>query len=77
MDACKDMKPKEDYYDAFVRGNTLVELPKLKTREERIKNGGSLPPSIPDDEMSKLIELMNKERIELGLNPVHIKRGSK
>ena len=26
--------------------------------------------------MTKLIELMNKERIELGLNPVHIKRGS-
>lgn len=33
--ACNDMKPKENYYDALVKGGTLVELPRLKTREER------------------------------------------
>ncbi|HBI22938.1 MAG TPA: hypothetical protein DDX84_01705, partial [Nitrospiraceae bacterium] len=54
----------------------LIELPPLKTREERLEVVGDLPPSIPDEKMTKLIELMNKERIELGLNPVHIKRGS-
>ncbi len=54
----------------------VIELPKLKTREERLKII-SLPTSIPDDKMPKLIELMNKEAINLGLPPSHIQGGSK
>jgi hypothetical protein len=35
--ACHEMKPKENYYEALVKGGTLIELPKLKTRDDRIK----------------------------------------
>jgi hypothetical protein len=35
MPSCKNMKPKENYYEALIKGGTLVKLPKLKTKEER------------------------------------------
>lgn len=54
----------------------VIELPKLKTRDERL-GIISLPTSIPDDKMPKLIELMNKEAVDLGLKPTHLKGGSK
>jgi len=54
----------------------IVELSKLKTREEREKMI-SFPSSIPDDKMPKLIELMNKEAIALGFDPSHLPGGSK
>ncbi|MBI5454323.1 MAG: carboxypeptidase regulatory-like domain-containing protein [Deltaproteobacteria bacterium] len=53
----------------------VVELPKLKTRKERLLTIGSIPPFIPNDKMTKLLELMNKERIDLGLQPSNVKRG--
>jgi len=54
-----------------------VELPRLKTREERLGNIDCFPVSIPDDKMKKLIELNNIESINLGLQPTHIKGGEK
>ncbi len=47
----------------------LVELPKLKTREERLDIVGMVCPStdIPDAKLSNLIAAMNSERIDLGL----------
>jgi hypothetical protein len=56
---------------------SLIELQKLKTREERKINLYSLPPSIPDNKMPKLIQLMNKEEIDLGLQPSHQRGKSK
>ncbi|MBI5676507.1 MAG: hypothetical protein HZC48_11920 [Nitrospirae bacterium] len=35
--ACDNMKPRTNYYDALVKGGTLIELPRLKTREERLR----------------------------------------
>lgn len=55
----------------------VLELPRLKTREERKLNLYSLPPSIPDDKMPKLIQLMNEEEIDIGLKPSHIRRRTK
>ncbi|MEW6053485.1 MAG: hypothetical protein AB1552_06820 [Nitrospirota bacterium] len=52
----------------------IIELPKLKTREERKINLYSVPPSIPDDKMPKFIQLMNEEEIDIGLQPTHIRR---
>jgi len=54
-----------------------VELPRLDTKDERLLTVRELPPSIPDDEMQYLLKLMNQERIELGLKPIHLKGGLK
>jgi hypothetical protein len=54
----------------------LIELPGLKTREERLK-AVSLPPTVPDDKMPKLIDLMNREAVALGLKPSHLPGDSK
>lgn len=61
----------------FTGGNfegnvTLVELPKLKTKKERLEAIGGLPPfSVPDEKMPNLIKFKNVERTSLGLQPVH------
>ncbi|MBI2411993.1 MAG: carboxypeptidase regulatory-like domain-containing protein [Deltaproteobacteria bacterium] len=55
----------------------IVELPKLKTRKERLLTIRSIPPSIPNDKMPRLLESMNKERVDLGLQPSHMKRGAR
>ncbi|MBI5675113.1 MAG: hypothetical protein HZC48_04660 [Nitrospirae bacterium] len=54
----------------------VIELPKLKTREEREKII-SFPSMIPDDKMPKLIKLMNKEAVALGFDPSHVQGGAK
>lgn len=51
----------------------VVELPRLKTREERIRNTHSLPVSVPDEKMPQLLELIYREEVELGLNPPKLK----
>jgi hypothetical protein len=48
-----------------------IELPKLKTREDRLNNTDCFPVSIPDEKMKRLIELNNIERLSLGLKPTH------
>lgn len=57
----------------------FVELRKLRTREERLRSLDRLPPGInvPYNKMRTLIELMNKEEIDLGLHPPHIKGDGK
>lgn len=55
----------------------IIELPMLKTREERVRVIGSLPPLIPDKAMPKLIKLMNIEEINLGLQPTHVRSKSR
>lgn len=70
----KDVKPM------FVPGGTLpadqfvtIELPRLKAKEDRLRNQSCFPVSVPDEKMKKLIELNNIERVNLGLQPTHIK----
>jgi hypothetical protein len=48
----------------------VVELPQLITHEEKIRNI-SFPGSVPDKKMPKLIEEINKEAVDLGLEPSH------
>jgi hypothetical protein len=69
----KDVKPM------FVPNGTLpesqyvnIELPRLKTREERLRNIDCFPVGMPDEKMTKLIEVNNIESISLGLEPTHI-----
>lgn len=69
----KDVKPM------FVPNGTLpekqyvtIELPKLKTREERIENQRCEPASIPKAKYKKFLKIINDERTSLGLEPVPI-----
>lgn len=74
----KDVKPM------FVPNGSLpankhvtIELPRLKTKEERIRNTDHHPIGVPDEKMRKLIELNNIEAISLGLQPTHIQQEEK
>lgn len=66
------MELKEMSGKVFRLAPRIIELPKLKTKEERLRVIGSLPPSIPDQAMPNLIKLMNVEEINLGLQPTHV-----
>lgn len=55
----------------------VVELPRLKTREERLRNISSFPVFVPDEKMYKLLELKYSEETELGLNPPKLRGGKK
>lgn len=74
--AVVEPKEMELYGKRYRLATGLVEVPPLKTREERLRLL-LIPPSIPDDKMSKLIESINKEAISLGLQPTHSKGDSK
>ena len=55
----------------FEGAGATVELPRLRTREERLEVIGGLPPLlVPGEEVPNLIRLMNIERVNLGLQPV-------
>lgn len=62
--------------ELFKKGVT-VELLRLKTREERLMSLSGPGPvgGVPDDKMPTLINLINLERKELGLDPISLKRG--
>ncbi len=55
----------------------FIKLPRLQTRKERIRIIGGLPPLIPIKAMPELIELMNIEAVNLGLQPTNIKEKSR
>jgi len=69
----KDVKPRVLPAKQYV----TIELPRLKTREERLLNTDNFPRSVPDEKMKKLIELNNIERINLGLDPTHTREKKK
>jgi hypothetical protein len=71
MASCNAMKPKDEYYDAFVKGGIIFELPKLKTREERLKNlpGSSDPFRDHYNKKRNYMRLLSIESKELGLQP--------
>lgn len=51
---------------AFV-APTVVQMRRLKTRDERIRHQRSYPPTIPAAKMPLLLDVLNKERVALGL----------
>lgn len=57
--------------------HVTIELPKLKTRDERLENTSCFPVGVPDEKMRKLIEINNIERIDLGLKPTHTQEDEK
>jgi hypothetical protein len=62
---------KHTQSDYFETQGAMVELPRLKTKDERMKN---LPHLIigtegHENKTKKYIQLLNQERVELGLDP--------
>lgn len=48
---------------------TIIQMRRLKTREERLKNvGGRLPAGVPHEKMAEFIKAIDKERAALGLS---------
>jgi hypothetical protein len=67
------VSPREFLRGIFEGQGATVELPRLKAHEERMDVIGGLPPSVlPDEKIPHLIRLMNIERVNLGLQPVHL-----
>ena len=52
----------------------LVKLPRLKALEERRRNCRCIPTSVPDDKMKHFLYLRDLERMNLGLQPIFIKK---
>lgn len=57
----------------------VLELGRLKTREEKLRNMDALLPGphVPEEKYPNLIRLRNIERVNLGLKPTHVKKGEK
>lgn len=58
----------------------VLELPRLKTRQERVSFQSGLPPRhVPDAQIPKFLEVYNTERRALDLPPAHVlpKEGGK
>jgi len=73
----KDVKPIFPYESLPADKYVTIELPRLKTKEERIRNTDHHPISVPDEKMRKLIELNNIERVNLGFDPSHVQEKKK
>ncbi len=73
--------PKQSDDDLFRLFEThgLVELPKLKTREERLAiiHEGCPSGDIPDDKIQRLIAAMNVDRVALGFESTHCFMGTR
>ncbi|MFH1674411.1 MAG: hypothetical protein ABIF87_13420 [Pseudomonadota bacterium] len=52
----------------------IVKLPRLKTLEERKDNLPSSPTSVPNDKMKLFLYLRDLERINLGFQPIFMKK---
>lgn len=66
----KDVKPVFEYGSLPANYYVTIELPRLKTREERLENYGCYPSElVPESKYKNLFRLIQQERIELGLEP--------
>jgi hypothetical protein len=54
----------------FTGEGALLELPPLKTKQERIEFSGHMPLRVPVIHMQKYLEELNRHRKSLGLQPI-------
>lgn len=54
----------------FTAEGSVLELPQLKTREERLRMSSYMAYQVPANRMPKFLEAINKELASLGLQPV-------
>jgi hypothetical protein len=65
------LRPTGSLGRIFEGAGTTVELPRLRTRDQRREAVGALPPPAPGRTMPNLLRLINLERVGLGLQPIH------
>jgi len=64
----KDVEPR--IYPFQPNKKTTIKLPTLYTKKDRLKYYScSPPPSVPESKYPKLFNMIQKERISLGLEP--------
>lgn len=64
------VSPKHIPDDLFTGKGALVELPKLKTKEERIESNDGANTVAPWSKTPVLQKLINSERVQFGFEPV-------
>jgi len=70
QDAYERKRRADAVREQFMGEGVVIELPPLKTREERIKGMPSLPGDVPASRMTKLLEVVDRERVFLGFKPL-------
>jgi len=66
----KDVRPRLDYESLPPNQHVTVELPNLRKIEDRLDNYGCYPaPLVPEAKYRKLFELIQQERLLIGLEP--------
>lgn len=68
----RNMRYKE-VWGQFEGQGVMIELPLLKTREERLRFLSAPTGLIPDDRMQNYLKALDQERINLGLKPGYSK----
>jgi len=65
--------PKGFLAELFERAGTTVEIPRLETREDRLRNLSTFGPhdfsDSPHEHLPRLMQAVNDERLAVGLNP--------
>ena len=76
-DALESEEQRKKAWKQFEGEGVVLELPVLKTRNERLKFLGHVeaPGDIPDDRIPKYLQTYSQERVNLGLTPS--RRGKK
>jgi len=61
--------------ELFKKG-VVVELLRIKTKEERLEEQSGAYPlgGVPNEKMKYLLNLINKERLDLGLHPISVNK---
>lgn len=59
-------------YTLPVDTNVFIEMQELRTKEERLKNTGCYPGTVPYRKMKKLVDINNIENADLGLKQTHV-----
>ena len=69
----KDPERERTERERFTADGALLELPPLKTQQERREFSGHMPLGMPAVRMPKYLEELNRNRQSLGLQPVNPK----
>jgi len=71
------LKVDSDTLAELFKKGVVIELSILKTKEERLDAQSEARPlgDIPDEKIPNLLNLINTERRNLGLDPIHVKKG--
>jgi hypothetical protein len=72
-DALEREEQRKQVWKTFEGDGVVLELPKLSTREERLRFLNRPSGEIPDDKMQKSLKALDQERVNLGLKPGYTK----